>query len=205
MFVHRISSRVLCVVLCCSPLSTAVAQQGQARLPTAAESSDRGRKVADASKSLRPATISWDELLPKDWDPMKGLESTDLSQLSDGDPRAAALLRQMRQRWDQAPVNAAMQGRAVRLPGYVVPLEQTAAGMTEILVVPYFGACIHTPPPPANQIIHVVLRAPIKALRAMDAIWLSGVLDTGRADTAMGTSGYRMTAATVEPYTDRTR
>ena len=62
----------------------------------------------------------------------------------------------------------------VRLPGYVVPLEQTAQGMRELLLVPHFGACIHTPPPPANQVVHVVLERPNKSLSTMDTIYLAG-------------------------------
>jgi hypothetical protein len=67
--------------------------------------------------------------------------------------------------------------------------------------VPYFGACIHTPPPPANQIVHVVADKPIKGLRTMDAVWVSGTLKPFRQDSAMGMSGYQMRAAVVAPYT----
>ena len=53
--------------------------------------------------------------------------------------------------------------RPVRLPGYVVPLANAQDGrLTEFLFVPYYGACIHVPPPPPNQIVHVVLPRPIE-------------------------------------------
>jgi hypothetical protein len=66
--------------------------------------------------------------------------------------------------------------------------------------VPYFGACIHSPPPPANQIVHVSgARAP-KGLRAMDAVWVTGVLKAQRLDSAMGVSGYQIQGAQVERY-----
>jgi len=77
--------------------------------------------------------------------------------------------------------------------------------MREFLLVPYLGACIHTPPPPANQIIHVKTDKPAKGLRMMDAIWLSGRIRSFRSDTAMGVSGYRMEAAGIEPYTEQKR
>ena len=77
--------------------------------------------------------------------------------------------------------------------------------MTEFLLVPYFGACIHSPPPPSNQIIHVLPKAPAKGLRSMDAVWISGTLRTVRADTSMGVSSYRMDAVLVVPYSQKER
>ena len=96
-----------------------------------------------------------------------------------------------------------MNGRAVRLPGYVVPLEEGREGLREFLLVPYFGACIHTPPPPANQIIHVKLDKPSRLAKSMDAVWLTGVLRTGREKTEMGQSGYRMQASGMKLYSEQ--
>lgn len=115
------------------------------------------------------------------------------------------MLKKIRELWDHAPVNPAMDGAAVRIPGYMVPLDESKRGVKEFLLVPYFGACIHSPPPPANQIVHVVLDKPIKGFRTMDAVWASGPLKTLRADTAMGMSGYRMLAIGLEPYVPAAR
>ena len=95
-----------------------------------------------------------------------------------------------------------MDGASVRIPGYLVPLEENKAGLKEFLLVPYFGACIHTPPPPANQIIHVKTDKPAKGFRSMDTVWISGTLKTLRSDSYMGASGYRMDAVVVEPYVE---
>ena len=57
--------------------------------------------------------------------------------------------------WDNASVLKTLDGQTVKIPGYVVPLEAIQDAMREFLLVPYFGACIHSPPPPANQIVHV--------------------------------------------------
>jgi hypothetical protein len=148
--------------------------------------------------------IRWEELVPKDWDPMKELKGLDLANLSDADPRATELLKKMRQVWDNAPANPALHGQAVRIPGYVVPLEETPQGLKEFLLVPYFGACIHSPPPPANQIIHVLPQTPSK-VRSMDPVWISGTLVRERTDSYMGAAGYRMQAVRVEPYVERPR
>ena len=71
--------------------------------------------------------------------------------LTDADPRALALLQRMRETWDNAPTNNAMDDKPVRIAGYLVPLDEVKAGLTRFLLVPYFGACIHTPPPPSNS------------------------------------------------------
>jgi hypothetical protein len=154
-----------------------------------------------AASATAPAfrEISWDDLVPKDWDPMKQFKDMNFGVLTDADPRAAAMLKKMREVWDNAPVNGALDGQSVRIPGYVVPLEESKAGLKEFLLVPYFGACIHTPPPPSNQIVHV-LPAQAKNLRSMDTVWVNGTLKALRSDTFMGASGYRIDAATTEPY-----
>ena len=148
------------------------------------------------------AEITWDDLVPADWDPLKQFQGMNLGALGDADPRAQQMLKKMREVWDNAPVNAKMDGRKVRLPGYVVPLEENAAGMTEFLLVPYFGACIHTPPPPANQIVHVLPKAGTK-LKSMDVVWVDGTLKAQRSDSGMGVSGYRLDAEAVIPYVEK--
>jgi hypothetical protein len=152
--------------------------------------------------------LKWDDLVPKGWDPMKGLKEKGLGNvalLNDGDPKVAALMREMREAWDNAPTEPTLDGAKVRLPGYLVPLEEVAAGHTEFLLVPYFGACIHTPPPPANQIVLVVPARPAGGFRSMDTVWVSGTLKATRSNSPMGSSGYRLEAAQVERYQAATR
>ena len=147
-------------------------------------------------------TIAWEALVPAGWDGMKEFRKLDLAAMQDGDPRAAALLKRMREAWDRAPVNLALIGQAVRIAGYVVPLEESSDGLKEFLLVPYNGACIHTPPPPANQIVHVLPRSPVKGLRAMDTVWVSGALSYARNDSTMGVSNWSMQAAGVQLHGD---
>jgi hypothetical protein len=71
--------------------------------------------------------------------------------------------------------------------------------------VPYMGACIHSPPPPANQIVHVLPRSPAKGYRSMDAVWITGTLTAGKTDSYMGAAGYRIEAVTVSPYSEDKR
>jgi hypothetical protein len=157
-------------------------------------------KAAPANPAFKE--ITWDELVPKDWDPTKAFKDMNMSMMSDSDPRAVAALKRMRETWDNAPTNNAMDDAMVRVPGYIVPLEDGKTGLKEFLLVPYFGACIHTPPPPSNQIIHVKPQTPPKGFHSMDTVWVSGKLKTLRSDTMMGASSYRMEALIVEPYVE---
>ena len=85
--------------------------------------------------------------------------------LSDGDPQAIEMMSQLREAWDNAPTVSALDGASGKLAGYLVPLDPVKGELKQFLLVPYFGACIHTPPPPANQIVHVLLAKPIKGFK----------------------------------------
>jgi uncharacterized protein len=105
-------------------------------------------------------------------------------------------------------VNAALDGRMVRMPGYMLPLEFTGKAVTEFLLVPWVGACIHTPPPPPNQIIHVKTDQPFVSEGLFMPVWITGRLSATSARKSLylidGESsidiGYGMQAARVEPY-----
>lgn len=169
--------------------------------PTAALLGGCDPGVAGQVQSTAPAPeLKWEELIPKSWDPTKRYRNISLEALRDNDPRAIQMLDEMRAVWDNAPVNVALDGKAAKLAGFVVPLDNTQDGIREFLLVPYFGACIHTPPPPANQILHVVPQKGAK-FRAMDTVWVTGKLQTLRNDSMMGVSGYHVSAATVTKYT----
>lgn len=139
--------------------------------------------------------LQWSDLLPPDWDPLNRFRRLPLATLSDNSPEAQALMREMRETWNNAPTNARLDGARVQLSGYVVPLEVAAGELTEFLLVPFLGACVHSPPPPSNQIVHVRAAQALPGLGLMDAVRISGVLQTQRRDTVMGVSGYEMTAA----------
>lgn len=158
-----------------------------------------------ASVPAAVRTLTWEQLIPAGWDPFKDLKALNLDSLKDNDPRAEEALKKMRKMWDNAPINPAVLGLSVRLPGYVVPLEDLPDGMKEFLLVPYFGACIHSPPPPANQIVHVVLDKPAKRLRLMDVVWVTGPLSATKTDSHMGVASYRIEARQVAPYNEKKR
>lgn len=148
-------------------------------------------------------TIGWEQLIPAGWDPYKDLKALNLDGLKDNDPKAEETLKKMRKMWDNAPINPLILGQSVRLPGYMVPLEDLPEGTKEFLLVPYFGACVHSPPPPANQIVHVVLDKPTKRFRLMDTLWVTGPLSATKTDSHMGVSSYRIDAKQVAPFVEK--
>ena len=101
-------------------------------------------------------TIARADLMPKDWSHIKQFRDLNLSKLADSDLRAIERFGELRETCDHAPSNDGMNGQAVRARGYLFPLEEPDAGMTEFPVVPYLGDCNHSPPPPSNQIIYVL-------------------------------------------------
>jgi len=153
--------------------------------------------AARAANDVRE--IKWSELLPAGWDAKAPFQGLDLDKLEDGDPRAQEALARARDYWKSAPVERSLDGARVRLPGYVVPMSGDARIIGEFLLVPYFGACIHVPPPPANQIVHVKLDKPSRTpLRVMRAVWATGTLRVERLTSAMGDAGYALHNASVE-------
>ncbi len=144
--------------------------------------------------------IAWADLVPAGWDPVKRFQRQQGAALNDSDPRAAEVLAEMRATWDNAPTVQSLDGAAVRLAGYVVPLDEVRGELKSFLLVPYFGACIHTPPPAANQIVLVAASRAVKGFQAMDTVWVSGTLHARRSDSPFGASGYRLDAIMVQPY-----
>ena len=89
----------------------------------------------------------------------------------------------------------------VRIPGYVVPLDFSAASKhTEFLLVPYFGACLHTPPPPPNQIIFVKANPAVEITNIYDPFWIEGVMKTGEFNSNLGDSAYEVDLTLIKPY-----
>ncbi len=146
--------------------------------------------------------LQWNELTPADFKPEALLEGVDLASLSDDDPQAIALLEQLRKLWNEAPVVEALDGEQVRLPGFAIPLEMDGQVITQFLLVPFYGACIHVPPPPANQTVLVEVAADLRVIirQAFDTVWVTGQLAARPTDTGLAKAGYTLTASAVQPY-----
>jgi len=145
--------------------------------------------------------LTWKDLRPADWQPMTPFAPDDVDDIADDDPRALALFEALRKTWEKAPVVQALDGRSVRLSGLVVPLTTVDGMIREFLLVPYFGACIHVPPPPPNQTVRVVT-GPDGGYRGelFDTVWVQGTLEVERFRSEHGEAGYRIDAVSVSPY-----
>src|SRR5690242_3258121 len=112
------------------------------------------------------------------------------------------------QRAAGSKLNAALDGQTIRMPGYLLPLEFSGKLVSEFLLVPWVGACIHTPPPPPNQIVHVKASTPFEFNGLFTPVWVTGRMAAASSRKSLylidGSSdidvGYSLSASSVEPY-----
>ncbi len=95
----------------------------------------------------------------------------------------------------------ALAGKLVKIPGFTVPLEDWASSATEFLLVPYVGACIHTPPPPPNQLVYIQMDEGKRAtMDGWNPVWVEGVLEIEMTQSVYGYVGFTITGERVYPY-----
>ncbi|MDO6498949.1 DUF3299 domain-containing protein [Photobacterium sanguinicancri] len=106
-------------------------------------------------------------------------------------------------------ITTAFDGKNVRIPGFLVPIEFSDAMVTtDFLLVPVAGACIHMPPPPANQIVRISFPEGYKVKNVQYPVWVEGVIassvkseDVYIVDgTSNITMGYSLNASKVVDY-----
>ncbi|SFP18806.1 DUF3299 domain-containing protein [Pseudomonas borbori] len=144
--------------------------------------------------------LNWSEMVPADA-PAQAVEPApihDLSQLADALSEAGPAAAQQS---PAAPVVEELHGQRVKLPGYIVPLDVTDEGrVTEFLLVPYFGACIHVPPPPSNQIVHVTAELGVLLDALYQPFWIEGPLKVEQSSSELAEAGYQMQADKIYAY-----
>ena len=146
-----------------------------------------GRAAADPFRE-----ITWDDLIPP------GVPYSEIIGEGEMDEQADT----WKPIFDEnaTKLNTALDGASVKLPGYIIPLETGAAGVTSFVLVPYVGACIHVPPPPPNQLIFVTTETPWPSDNLWDAIWVYGRLSAKLQSTEIAEIGYRIAADIIEIY-----
>jgi len=97
-------------------------------------------------------------------------------------------------------VTGEFNGKVVRIPGYVLPLDTTGAGVTAFILVHYVGACIHVPPPPANQLVFVTTQTPYQSSGLFEAVNVTGMFGTASTSTQLADIGYALSADLIEPF-----
>jgi hypothetical protein len=94
-----------------------------------------------------------------------------------------------------------LNGQQVRVPGFMVPLEDYEQKVSEFILVPYFGACIHVPPPPPNQMAHVLMQKNQKIdVNLWDPVWVIGTLKIENVDSPYGVVGFQLSAEKISKY-----
>jgi len=168
-------------------------------------------------KEGEPLTIMWEDLMPEgsEEELMREYEqfyamlekryAANTTTLADaGDPYAAIAegsdLDFMPQLGSFDTVEE-LDGEEVRIPGYVVLLDfETRQRHREFLFVPYMGACIHTPPPPPNQLIFIRADPAVRIDDIWVPYWLEGTLNTEKTENDLGDTAYSLRMSSIEPY-----
>ncbi|MDG0971620.1 MAG: DUF3299 domain-containing protein [Porticoccaceae bacterium] len=157
-------------------------------------------------------TIQWTELVPQEEIDILDNPPTYISDIEDGStedqlssPVTNSIVLEMADRYQQALVSTnikpEMNGRKVRIPGFIVPLEfDDQQVITEFFLVPYFGACLHMPPPAPNQMIHVKYAKGLEIDALYYPFWVSGVLKTSLVKNDLATAAYALEMASYEAY-----
>jgi hypothetical protein len=152
--------------------------------------------VCAAAGAKEPRVLMWDQMMPP--------EDLEPAPLLPGEESAAPFAQEDDPfggwTYGTTPVEE-LDGQYVKLPGFIVPLESDEGGMLdEFLLVPYFGACIHVPPPPPNQIVYVTLDDPYDLTNIGEPYWIIGTITTKPYFGDIAQTVYQMSGQRVEKY-----
>ena len=144
------------------------------------------------ARAASPREIMWDDLIPP------GVPYSEI--IGEGE------IDEANDTWNPVydengiKLNEALNGAYIRMPGFIIPLDVSADGVRDFMLVPYVGACIHTPPPPANQLVMVNSAQAWPSEELWTAIWVTGTMRTQLQSTHLGQTGYAIAADFLEVY-----
>ncbi|EAQ02147.1 hypothetical protein OB2597_21021 [Pseudooceanicola batsensis HTCC2597] len=146
-----------------------------------------------ASRGLAETVVDleWRDLLPED-DPslpgnLAGIVPHEESSLAAQQPASSGI----RTDWN---------GQIVRLSGFIVPIDHKGTGVTAFILVPYVGACVHVPPPPANQLVFVTTGTPYESSGMFEAVTVTGMFGTASTSTQLAEIGYALSAEEIRAF-----
>ena len=139
-----------------------------------------------------PREITWDDLLPAGVPYSEIIGEGELDEVNDTwnpiyDENATKL-------------NESLDGSYIKMPGFIIPFDIGVKGVTEFMLVPYTGACIHMPPPPANQLVMVNAKIPWPSDDLWNPVWVIGMMRMQLQSTDLGQTGYAIVADQMEVY-----
>ncbi len=172
--------------------------------PFSDDKNDAGSSGASQSEVKE---LGWPDLIPDDFvqpeNPFATMSQEEVDKLLDGSDESNAKLDKLEAEFNYAPVVPELDGQRVSFPAYITPLEfNEQSTLKEFLLVPYVGACIHTPPPPANQIVHAQSEKGVKSNGMYEPVVATGIIRTETVKSAMAESGYRLEVESIKPYTE---
>jgi hypothetical protein len=195
------SKLLILLVLSCM-LSSIHLAEADSVLDQTTQSKTVEEKLVDPKEEIR--TIDWIDLLPTDINRKALMEHyADLIIQRLDPPDDLSLQEQIITELKQAPVNPSLAGVKLRLAGYMIVLDEFEGKITEFLLVPYSGAGVHQPAPPANQMLLVRLN-PEQALataQMYESVWVEGRLKIQPDETSIARVAYRLEDAQVRLYT----
>ncbi len=148
--------------------------------------------------------IDWKDLVPAGFseEEMSARFDERIAEVEPGTPEADAVFAELQEEFDNQPVNTELAGSDIRLEGFVAPLTYEGDLVTEFLLVPYFGACVHVPPPPPNQTVMVTLEGGqgLTIDESWGAVWVTGTMTVDAADTELARAGYSIVGAQTGVY-----
>lgn len=146
---------------------------------------------ATAARAEEIVDLEWRDLVPQDQPyippAIQNLLPHDESAMASSQPFSTG-------------VKTDWNGGIVRLSGFVLPLDYDGAGVTAFMLVPYVGACIHVPPPPANQLVLVTTEQPYQSERMFEPVTVTGMFGTASTSTQLADIGYALSAEKIEPF-----
>jgi len=148
--------------------------------------------------------LDWEELSPEGYQQNKIIDKyqPQIDATPEGSPEEDAIFQKMMAELDSAPANDKLDGQKIKLPGFVSPLEEVNGKVSEFLLVPYFGACIHVPPPPLNNTLLIKTKPDyaIDAEKTYLPVWVIGKIQVKSTTTDIASAGYLIEDAMIEPY-----
>lgn len=184
-------------------IGQSAAERAAARAEAAKKrAEDQARKDAElAARGVE--RIGWEDLMPEgEEERLAQMYQAQMAMLYSGAGVAEGSAADMAVQIGTFNTVKELNGKKIRIPGYTVPFEYGAdAQIKEFLLVPYFGACIHAPPPPPNQTVFVMSDKPIKMQDLAQAVWIEGTIHTQTQESELADAAYTITLTGIEEYT----
>ena len=147
--------------------------------------------VPNVSLSEEFIDLDWEDLLPEGQttvpNDLRALLPHDESALPSSQPASTGV----RTDWN---------GRIVRLPGFIVPIDFDGTAVSAFILVPFVGACVHVPPPPANQLVFVTTETPYDSKGLYEPVNVTGMFGTASMTTQLAQIAYALSAENIEPF-----